>query len=82
MAATYFFCAQDIRCHPGYIKPAKRLPYAVYVGRQLPGSVTEEVLRDFFSKFGKVRGVSQKAHYAFIEFHLKCEAEAAIHGHK
>ena len=62
MAATYLFRAQDIRCHPGYIEPAKHLPYAVYVGRQLPGSVTEEVLWDFFSRFGKVRGVSQKAH--------------------
>ena len=74
MAATYLFRAQDIRCPPGYIEPAKHLPYAVYVGRQLPGSVTEEVLQDFFRKFRKVRGVSQKAHYAFIGFHLKLEA--------
>ena len=57
-------------CRPGYIEPTKRLPYAVYVGRQLPGSVTEEVLqevlRDIFSKFGTVRGVSRKATFAFV----------------
>ena len=67
-------------CRPGYIEPTKRLPYTVYVGRQLPGSVTEEVLRDIFSKFGTVRGVSRKATFAFVECRLKREAEAAIRG--
>ena len=56
------FRSQDVRCREGYIEPSKHLPYAVYVGRRLPGSVTEEVLQNFFGKFGRVKGMSQKAH--------------------
>eukprot|EP01016_Furgasonia_blochmanni_P032748 TRINITY_DN3379_c0_g1_i2.p4 TRINITY_DN3379_c0_g1~~TRINITY_DN3379_c0_g1_i2.p4 ORF type:complete len:102 (+),score=26.67 TRINITY_DN3379_c0_g1_i2:113-418(+) len=49
----------------------------VYVSR-LPKRVTRDDLKDLFKKFGKIRDVSIKRGYAFIEFDDHHEAEEAI----
>ena len=62
-----------------------RSPVLLWMGEaawQGTGSVSEEVLQDFFSKFGRVRGMSQKVCNVFFAFYtiLFSKVSAAVKG--
>lgn len=50
----------------------------VYVGR-LPGSVRQSDLERFFKGYGKIREITLKEGYGFIEFNDKRDAEDAVY---